>query len=259
MLSENKYLNLQNQVGGSVIITLKTLNGHIIMTTLESLDISIIELKCIINSNEHFSQYSQEIIFNGKQLLNDDILSEKNPENNIMYLTIKIPANPAVQIPDIPIKSYEYSNKPYYIHIYNIEREYIRYYYEKIIAIKQYERFLKKYDLTIGDINILNKILNKIKTSEEEIDLNLIIDLGKQIFNLQKIKNDITTKAKLIKKKIDDQLSHTITVGDTVPTIYNEKINFKEKFKIIGLIRNAIMRSDEMTSNPGLRIIIDII
>jgi hypothetical protein len=73
---KSKYNKLINQLGGSIDIIIKTLSGGITIR-LDNLDISIFELKHLIflHSNNKIIEYQQQLIFKGKNLNDDVILS----------------------------------------------------------------------------------------------------------------------------------------------------------------------------------------
>lgn len=186
-----KYTKTKNQLGGSIIVQIKTVVGRIIYIECESLDTPIIELKHLIYLKEGNPEYNQRLIYNGKELQNDSLLINVNPNNEAISLSIRFRAfTPGF---DKLLDPYYLTNTVQYDYYNNLYQNCIRLYYEHIILEIRFKRLLKsKYELTIDDINSINPEL-----------LKLCI-LGRKIYKTEILKNYMIQKTKLFIKLISE-------------------------------------------------------
>ena len=192
-----KYTKTKNQNGGSIIVQLKTITGKIIDIECESLNITIIELKHLIFFKETITEYSQDIIYNGKRLQNESILYDVNPNNKQMYLRLGNNGfTPSFdKLPD-PYFLINQENYDYYSLLY---KNCIRLYYEHLILEIKFKRLLKNnFGLTIDDINSINPEL-----------VNLCI-LGREMIKFENLKNNMIEKSIIFLRQTSEMTSENM-------------------------------------------------
>lgn len=186
-----KYTKTKNQLGGAVIVQIKTTAGKIIDIECESLDTPIIELKHLIYLRETTPEYNQRLIYNGKELQNDSILINVNPNNEVIYLSVRFRSfTPGF---DKLTDPYYFYNTDYYTYYNSLYENCVRLYYEHIYLDIKFKRLLKvKFKLTIDEVNSINPELSKLCI------------LGRNIYKTENVKNNMIEKTKLFLRLISE-------------------------------------------------------